>query len=57
LHPDYPQHTGIAEPFPGIWLNNDGTGSDLRITNTLARPVAFRASEDASALVVSAGML
>jgi vancomycin resistance protein YoaR len=57
LDADYPQHLGVSKPFPGIWLNEDGSGQDLKITNTKDRPVVFRAVEEGGELVVYGGFL
>jgi len=57
LSPSFPQHSGISQPFPGILLNNDGSGGDLRITNTLSYPIQFRAEEQDDTLVVTLDVL
>ena len=52
---DFPQHIGVSKPFPGILLDENGNGGDLKITNTTDRPVTFTAIEQDGTLIVSAG--
>jgi hypothetical protein len=55
LQSNFPAHGGISDPrFPGILLNDDGSGGDLTITNTTTSPVTFVASEQDGTLTISA---
>lgn len=50
----YPQHGGISYPFPGILVDNDGNGGDLKITNNRGKAVRFITTENGDTLTVTA---
>jgi hypothetical protein len=55
LQSSFPAHDGVADPrFPGILLNDDGSGGDLTITNTTNIPVTFDAIEEGGTLTITA---
>jgi len=55
LRSDFPIHTGnYGDRFPGIFINDDGSGRTLVITNTKDRPVEFWAREHGDVLIVEA---
>lgn len=58
LQSTFPAHVGVSDPrFPGILLDDNGDGGDLLITNTLARPVTFRAVIDGGAVTIEGAAL
>lgn len=53
LESQFPIHSPYyGDRFPGIWINEDGSGGTLKIYNPLQRAVMFTVSEDNGALIV-----